>query len=326
MKKILTSIALALMASAYNCNAQTLSPEGENPMTWGDTSRTGTPFSKDPHVVRFHDSYLMYYSIPPGSKPGEEGWAIGISRSTDLENWEKIAEILPAEGCEYEKNGLCAPGAIVRNDTIHLFYQTYGNGPKDAICHAWSTDGINFKRNATNPIFHPTGDWNCGRAIDAEVIEYNGKYFLYYASRTPDYRVQILGVATAPSGTDFSRNQWTQACDASILFPQLDWEGECIEAPTATVHNGVLYLAYAGAYNNCPQQIGLAASTDGINFKRLTTTPFLPVGAPDSWNSSESGHPHLFHDPVTDNTYLFFQGNNTHGQNWVISRRQLIWD
>ena len=28
------------------------------------------------------------------------------------------------------------------NDQIHLFYQTYGNWEKDAICHAWSQDGI----------------------------------------------------------------------------------------------------------------------------------------------------------------------------------------
>lgn len=322
-------LKFAIMMGVCVCgvtDAQRLVPEGDNPMKWGDTSRTGTPFSKDPHVVGFEGDYLMYYSIPPGSSPGEEGWAIGIARSKDLDNWSKIGEITPAPGCEYEKNGLCAPGAIGRNDTIHLFYQTYGNGPKDAICHAWSTDGINFTRNATNPVFHPTGDWNSGRAIDAEVVEYNGKYHMYFASRTPDHKVQILGVATAPLSSDFSRDCWTQACDSSILFPELEWEGECIEAPSAIVNNGVLYMAYAGAYNNCPQQIGLAYSLDGIRFHRLSVNPFLEVGAAGSWNSSESGHPHLFRDDADGKTYLFFQGNNTMGGNWVISKRRLIWE
>ena len=28
----------------------------------------------------------------------------------------------------YAKNGFAAPGAIVMNNKIHIFYQTYGNG------------------------------------------------------------------------------------------------------------------------------------------------------------------------------------------------------
>ncbi len=140
------------------------------PMMYGDTSRRGVPFSKDPHVVEFDGHYLMYYSIPPGStdKGGMEGWGIGIARSDNLRDWHRIGEIVPA--ASYEAKGLCAPGAIFRNDTIHLFYQTYGNGSKDAICHATSTDGVTFVRDATNPMFSPSGDWNCGGAINAEGV------------------------------------------------------------------------------------------------------------------------------------------------------------
>lgn len=188
----------------------------DSPMLFADTTRTGWPFSKDPHVIPFHGKYLMYYSVPP---KGNSGWGIGIAESTDLTQWKPIGSLSPA--ADYEAKGLCAPGALVRNDTIHLFYQTYGNDKKDAICHAWSVDGVNFTRNATNPIFAPkAGDWNCGRAIDAEVIFAKGKYFLYYATRTPDYVKQIVGVATAPAGTNFNRETWTEACDRAILVPE----------------------------------------------------------------------------------------------------------
>ena len=81
---------------------------------------------------------------------------------------------------------------------VHLFYQTYGNGKNDAICHAISSDGISFTRDATNPVFHPEGPWTCGRAIDAEVIKFKGKYYLYYATRDPGYKIQMQGVAMAP--------------------------------------------------------------------------------------------------------------------------------
>ena len=163
---------------------------------FGDTSRTGVPFSKDPHVVNFGGRYLMYFSIPPQKGDKTAGWNIGIAESKDLTNWTKVGEITPAPGEEYEKNGLCAPGALVRDGQVHLFYQTYGNGRKDAVCHAVSDDGINFQRDPTNPIFSPTGDWTCGRAIDAEVCEFKGRYFLYFATRDKDYKIQQIGVAT----------------------------------------------------------------------------------------------------------------------------------
>lgn len=293
-------------------------------MMYGDTTRIGLPFCKDPHVIHFQGRYLMYYSIPPYKNNPQSGWNIGIAESHDLINWNKVAEITPAPGADYEKKGLCAPGALIRDDKVHLFYQTYGNMEKDAICHAISEDGINFRRNPTNPIFHPTGDWNCGRAIDAEVCEFKGNYYLYFATRDKDFKLQIQGVATAPGNTNFNREDWKQAVDASILVPELAWEGECIEAASIVQKGNKLFMFYAGAYNNAPQQIGVAVSKDGVKWKRLFDKPFMPNGKPGEWNSSESGHPHLFAD-TDGRTYLFYQGNNDKGRTWYITNVEVLW-
>lgn len=171
-------------------------------MMYSDSSRIGRPFTKDPFVLKLNGRYLMYYSIPE-STDHSMGWGIGIACSKDLNNWQKIGEINPLPNSSIEKKGICAPCAIIRNDTIHLFYQTYGNGASDAICHAWSVDGIHFKRNDSNPVFRPTGKWNCGRAIDAEVFLYKNTYFLYFATRDKSYQKQLLGVATTPAGSSF---------------------------------------------------------------------------------------------------------------------------
>lgn len=103
----------------------------------------------------------------------------------------------------------------------------------------------------------------------------------------------MQGVATASLNTDFNREDWTQACDKSILYPECDWEGECIEGASIVKKDNKLYMFYAGAYNNAPQQIGVAESEDGIVWKRLSEEPFLKNGKPGEWNSSESGHPHI---------------------------------
>ena len=80
------------------------------------------------------------------------GWNIGIAESKDLVHWTKVGEITPAPGADYEKKGLCAPGALVKDGKVHLFYQTYGNGEKDAICHAvFISEGIRRIRFSTRP-------------------------------------------------------------------------------------------------------------------------------------------------------------------------------
>lgn len=291
-------------------------------MHFADTSR-GRPFAKDPAVVFFGGRYLLYYSLPPyGDGRTPDGWAIGIATSSNLDDWTIIGSMNPLD--TYEHNGLCAPGAIVLDGRVHLFYQTYGNGPRDAICHAVSEDGLQFVRNPSNPIFAPHGAWTVGRAIDADVISYGDELLLYFATRDPTMTTQMLGVASAPLHSDFGRSVWTQRCDAPILQPELPWERRCIEAPALCTYAGQLFMFYGGAYNNEPQQIGCAVSADGINWKRLSDEPLLPNGNPGTWNSSESGHPFVFTAP-DGGMHLFFQGNNDGGNTYYLSRRPITW-
>jgi beta-xylosidase len=284
---------------------------------------SGRPFSKDPAVVKFKGRYWLYYSLPDYKGKPSKGWSIGIATSDNLLDWKKAGE-LTSSG-EAERNGFCAPGAVVLGDKIHLFYQTYGNGRQDAICHAWSADGLRFTRNPTNPVFRPTGDWNCGRAIDADAIVDGDRLLLYWATRDPAFKRQMQGVAAAPLTSDFARDKWKQLNpDGPILKPELPWEGDCIEAAAMLRHDGRLYMFYAGNYNNAPQQVGVAVSDDGVRFTRLSDQPFLPNGPPGSWNSSESGHPFCFHDE-DGKDYLFYQGNNDRGRTWYLSMTPIAW-
>lgn len=234
---------------------------------------------------------------------------------------EKIAELWPEQACE--KNGICAPGARVLDGRVHLFYQTYGNQAQDAICHAVSDDGVHFTRAASNPVFHPTGDWTAGRAIDAEVFPVGDRLLLYFATRDPLMKTQFIGVAGADLKSDFSRATWRQLCDAPILQPELPWEKQCLEAPTVCRHGDRLFMFYAGGYNNEPQQIGVAASTDGLHWQRVFDRPFLANGRPGEWNASESGHPGVLTDG--DQTWLFFQGNSDRGHTWFLSCLPVDW-
>lgn len=296
---------------------------------YSDTSRVDAPYAKDPSVIRFRNRYLMYYSIPParGNRTGAEGfptgWAISIAESEDLKRWRKVGEVLPVQ--EVERNGIAAPGAIVLRGRVHLFYQTYGNGRRDAINHAVSSDGIYFDRDAGNPVFRPSdASWSAGRAIDAEAFVHGDKLLLYYATRDPEMKVQKIGVAEAPLNSRFAAGDWTNLSKVGpALAPALPWERDCVEAPSIIRRDGKLYMFYAGGYNNEPQQIGVATSNDGIAWRRLSDQPLLTDGPPGSWNDSESGHPGIFQHG--DRTLLFFQGNPDKGKTWTIGVIEVGW-
>lgn len=301
-------------------NAQSLYAQ-KPAMYYGDTSVADRPFAKDPYVIFFKNKYWMYYSVPDAER---KEWHIGIAASSDLTHWEKVGNIMGQKG-GIEEKGICAPSALIKDGVLHLFYQSYGNGKLDAICHAYSTNGLDFERDATNPIFRPkAGDWSCGRAIDAEVVAFKNQYFLYYATRDTSYKIQQQGVAVAPITTNFNKNDWTEIPNMPMLKPELDWEKKCIEAASCIQKGKYLYMFYAGAYNNEPQQIGLARSKDGIHWTRVSNEPFLRNGEKGSWNESESGHPHVF-KAQDGRHYLFFQGNNDKGKTWFLSKVAIEW-
>lgn len=277
-------------------------------------------FAKDPAVVKFGGGYLLYYSLPGCS--GCSGWSIGIARSSDLENWEVVSRILPEQECE--KGGICAPGAVVLKGRVHLFYQTYGGGKNDSVCHAVSGDGIRFERDPSNPVFRPEATWCCGRAIDADVCVFGGRLLMYFATRDHAMKIQKLGAAAAELGSGFSRGAWKPLLNQNILTPELLWEGDCIEAPASVVRGGKVYLFYGGSYNCTPQQIGCAVSGDGVHFTRLSAEPFLANGEPGSWNRSESGHPYAFEDGET--VSLFYQGSADGGKTWYLSRTGVVFE
>ncbi|MCI8387555.1 MAG: family 43 glycosylhydrolase [Clostridiales bacterium] len=278
-------------------------------------------FAKDPAVVELGGYYFLYHSVMENGVLG-----VGISRSIDGDSFERVA-ILPRT-LECERTGVGAPAAIRIGDEIHLFYQTYGTGKLDAICHAVSTDGINFVKDESNPIFAPREpfadmpEWACGRAIDADVCIFGGRLILYFATRDKAFKRQIVGAASAPLDSGFGRGSF-ELFPEIVLEPILDWEQDCIEAPAALVRDGKVYLFYAGAYNCKPQQIGCAVSEDGFHFKRLfIDEPLLTNGKSGEWNSSESGHPYIY-EADDGRVWLYYQGSSDMGKSWYLSRCEI---
>lgn len=98
MKKLSTLVIIYLfLLNCFVCKQNINAQSFNKVMMFGDTTRKGIPFSKDPHVIKFKEKYIMYYSVPPYSNKSNpiKGWGIGIAESNDLINWRKIGEIIP---------------------------------------------------------------------------------------------------------------------------------------------------------------------------------------------------------------------------------------
>jgi beta-xylosidase len=138
-------------------------------------------------------------------------------------------------------------------------------------------------------------------------------------------KIQKLAVASAPLHSEFAKKDWTQLCSNSILEPALDWEKQCIEAPTVFKRQGLFYMFYAGGYNNEPQQIGVAVSKDGLQWTRYPNRPSCPAAIKANGIPAKSGHPGVFTDD-NGSMVLFFQGNNDNGKTWYLSKMEIRWD
>ena len=105
------------------------------PMKYGDTSRGGDPYAKDPTVIRHGDRYLMYYSIrayqdkklaPKKPAPFQLGWHTGIAESRDLVHWTRVADmdLRDTQGRPFWSS--VAPCVRKLDGKIHLYGAEWG--------------------------------------------------------------------------------------------------------------------------------------------------------------------------------------------------------
>ena len=315
-------------------------------MLYGDTSRNGPkrPFAKDPTVIRHDGKYFMYYSVRnydkahfrKGGDPNLlKSWWGAVAVSTNLVDWTRIGDIEIAGG--RFTSAAVAPCVKKIDGKIHMFHQAHYQADKKGkewyctsknakIWHATSEDGVHFTCDGAAPAFSPSNTWSISRAIDAEVYRVGDRLMLMYATRDPSNVWQMLGMAWAPYGSGYGPGTWTEITTGAPFFrPDLPWEMHCIEAPTVVERKGIWYMFYAGAYNHEHQQIGVAWSKDGVNFRRWSDKPVFPHGKPGSWNAWESGHPGVFKDD-DGRIYLFFQGKATLKGDYSLSCVEVVFE
>lgn len=137
----------------------------------------------DPNGLVFFDGYyhLFYQHAPDSERPDGMVMHWGHARSRDLLQWEELPVALSPDA-RYDAKGCWSGTAIVREDTIYLFYASITADGRQTVSVACSGDGIHFEKYAQNPVIDGYPADGCPDFRDPAVCCIDGRYYCVMAS------------------------------------------------------------------------------------------------------------------------------------------------
>lgn len=106
----------------------------------------------DPNgLVYFKGYYHIFYQHAPNfEKPWQDNMHWGHARTKDFLEYEELPVALFPD-MPYDKDGCWSGTAIVKDETLYLFYASIHDGIQ-SVSVAYSDDGINFTKYKNNPV------------------------------------------------------------------------------------------------------------------------------------------------------------------------------
>ena len=186
-------------------------------------------------------------------------WTVGVViwpwPYTEWQHFGKVLDI-GAPGT-WDSQMVRDPSVIYNEatDTLMMWYAGTSSWPVFKIGYAESTDGLNWTKSGSNPVFSGTpGGWD-GFQVYAPSVVWDGSTYHMFFSGTDDKMSArwSTGHATSSDGT-----AWTETARNPILVS--DGPGDSLDYVGAMLDNGTwkLWYSYGGAY-----AIGLAQQARG---------------------------------------------------------------
>lgn len=182
--------------------------------------------------------------------------------------------IFSSSGNYWDYSGVQQPKILFENNLLKLYYTAQGDPYSGYAGYAFSSDGINWTISPNNPVLSPgpAGSWDETAVAGATVFKDESGYRMYYAGWSNPSANWNIGLATSTDGIN-----WVKHPDP-VLYSGSGWEFQLGPSSVIKVDN-VYYLYYYG--RNLPvMKIGLATSTDGINWTRDPSNPILVADQP----------------------------------------------
>lgn len=177
--------------------------------------------------------------------------------------------ILHSSGDFWEIEGVAQPKILLENNLYKMYYAGYAGAGFTYVAYAESEDGLNWTRPIPNPILSPgdPGSWDSYATIAGAIINDEGIYKMYYVGWANTDDNWNIGLATSVDGIHWEKYP------TPVLQGTSGWEYQIVPSSVIKV-NGTYFLYYYG--RNLPNyNIGLATSTDGIDWVKYTNNPIV---------------------------------------------------
>jgi len=206
--------------------------------------------------------------------------------------------VLSPSGTYFETHGVGQANILFIDDVYKMWYLGDAGANNNFVMYAESNDGINWTRPYPSPVLFPgpTGSWDDLSVHPGAIIYDNGEYKMFYCGWSYTDGPWHIGLATSVDGIN-----WIKYPNP-VLYASGGWEYQLATSSVLKIDN-VYYLYYTG--RNLPiLKIGLATSTDGINWTRYSGNPILPYD--QSWEGTGVYYPSVY---KTNNMYVMIYMN-----------------
>ncbi len=224
-------------------------------------------------------------------------------------------------GNNYDSLGVGQPQVIFDGQKYRMYYVGIIAAARKYVLYAESMNGINWTRPLDRPVLYPGeyGSWDSLAVHPGAVIKDGNIYKMYYSGWSYVYGRWDIGLATSTDGINFVK----------YPFPVMSgtnsgWEYRI--APSSIVKkDNIYYLYYSGGLmTSNDRKIGLATSTDGINWIRYPGNPILTKT--QSWEIGGPFYPSVIVENsifkmvyATAGSVGFGSAVSTDGKNWTKS-------
>lgn len=228
-------------------------------------------------------TYHMWYSGNPNSSYSPQA---GYATSSDGINWKKYENnpiLSYGKSGEFDFKGLLKPNVIFDDGMYKMWYVggDFNNYFDTKIGYATSQDGISWNKSESNPILKrgAGSEWDNQTVTSPFVLRSDSIYQMWYMGRDNSSQWRE-GYATSVDGVEWKKHPGNPVFSAGSSG---SWDAFNAVATCILYDEGIYYMFYhaqksnnSGSFRNF--DMGLATSTDGINWTRYAGNPILSRG------------------------------------------------
>lgn len=196
-------------------------------------------------------------------------------------------DALPQPVIEHAADSDVLNPSVVRGGPGFLNFYSAFDGALWRTVVAASSDGVHWQRGQT--VLRPDPRTWQGNYIAANgsVLSYGGKYWHWFEAG-PSGSLRV-GLARSED-----MHAWTIEPGPVIeRGPYMSWDERDVADPYVIRIDPYFYMYFLGQDRADPprQRIGVARSTDGVHWTKLTANPVVEPGAPGSFDEADLGEP-----------------------------------